>query len=188
MTESELRRYLDESVELLMRLSQQVESGLVERVRLSLVGHVGSSRPRLEVEEEDLRGEEGHADPVGDLALVRDRAREDLGNLARLAKHVYGCARLLDDIATRHAAIPAPATPDTAPAGCCRSCWRDDGYREPIAVRPDGSPYWKGRCRWCGAFEAEHRIAVPLQVLRARHRGERVTTAMVAKYLPKKAG
>lgn len=40
--------------------------------------------------------------------------------------------------------------------------------------------YRAGLCRWCYDFNAEHRRVPTAEILAARHRGERITQAMVA--------
>lgn len=81
---------------------------------------------------------------------------------------------------------------DIAAAGWCRSCYRDDQYLEPVHVNKHGRVY-RDYCRWCGDWEAESRrigrtpTEPPLAIIKARHRGERITERMVEAALKKGA-
>lgn len=57
----------------------------------------------------------------------------------------------------------------------CRSCERLE-KAEPI-----GEKGRRGLCRWCADFEDSEKILPPLALLDMRHRGERITTAAVAR-------
>jgi hypothetical protein len=69
--------------------------------------------------------------------------------------------------------------------GWCRSCFRDHGYLEPIAMRPDGNRKYRDYCNWCGGFKGEYGIEPPEQLVEARHRGQRITQPHVAAALAK---
>lgn len=72
---------------------------------------------------------------------------------------------------------------DYAADGYCRSCAR---VREttPIATRPDGTPYYRDLCRWCGGWASAHDGQHPPEViLRAHHRGDRITPSLEARLL-----
>lgn len=58
--------------------------------------------------------------------------------------------------------------------GWCGSCWRDDQHLTPVAERPNGQPYYRGRCRFCGEWKANTREDPPLDVLRPHHEGRRI--------------
>ena len=57
----------------------------------------------------------------------------------------------------------------------CTHCQRDDGHHSPRAERYRGLEL----CRWCGDFRQAEGVLPPLSLLKAHHRGERVTEAMV---------
>jgi hypothetical protein len=57
----------------------------------------------------------------------------------------------------------------------CRSCERLE-KAEPI-----GDKGRRGLCRWCADFEDAEKMLPPLALLDMRHRGERITTAAVAR-------
>lgn len=58
--------------------------------------------------------------------------------------------------------------------GYCLSCWRNNQHLTPIETRPNGEPYYRDRCRWCGEYKAAHRDDPPLEYLRLRHAGRRI--------------
>jgi hypothetical protein len=58
--------------------------------------------------------------------------------------------------------------------GWCVSCFRDDELL-PIALRPNGQPFYKDLCRWCGEWKGANGELPPMDVLRARRRGSRIT-------------
>jgi hypothetical protein len=61
--------------------------------------------------------------------------------------------------------------------GWCRSCFRDDQHLEPITLRPDGTPFFRDLCKWCGYWQAEHGQLPGVDVLRQRHEGRRIRRA-----------
>lgn len=99
-----------------------------------------------------------------------------------------------------------PDTPaQVSAAGWCISCHRDGEYCEPVAVRPDGSRRYRDFCNWCGEMTAQRnklaesalealssqerkkarkRMAAsdsmpPIELVKARHEGVRITQGMV---------
>lgn len=72
------------------------------------------------------------------------------------------------------------AVEDEGPGdGWCRSCYRDKRYLEPEATHRNGTVKHRGACTWCASFKAEHGIDPPLELLRKRHGGRRITVADV---------
>lgn len=74
--------------------------------------------------------------------------------------------------------------------GWCISCYRDDQFLEPIALRPakapaPSRPYYRDNCRWCGAFHSEHGVAPPVTLLRLHHKARPITEADVERALGK---
>lgn len=57
----------------------------------------------------------------------------------------------------------------------CACCYAADGSFEPVSAR------YKGLCRWCGDFRAEQGQRPPAELVKARHRGERITAQMVTR-------
>lgn len=77
-----------------------------------------------------------------------------------------------------------------ATEGWCVSCWRDDKNCTPIALRPASGdaiarPYYKDRCRFCGAWKNEHGQDPPLPLLQKHHAGRHITTSDVEQALKK---
>jgi hypothetical protein len=70
---------------------------------------------------------------------------------------------------------PEPATDDD---GWCISCLRDSQYLEPTAAGR-----YAQHCRFCGEWSSAHGQEPPLEILRARHQGKRITTAMADRAL-----
>jgi hypothetical protein len=71
-------------------------------------------------------------------------------------------------------AKPQQLAAQAAADGWCRSCFRDDQHLEPITTRPDGTPYHRDLCRWCGTWQAEHDQLPPVDILAQRHAGRRI--------------
>lgn len=70
--------------------------------------------------------------------------------------------------------------PQVSAAGWCTSCWTDGCYHEPVAMRPNGERRYRDHCLWCGEFIAAHDgVKPPLELLQARHRGDRISQQMV---------
>lgn len=126
----------------------------------------------------------------GTSAPADDALRERM--LDRMASKYHDelrqLTRRLHDDASRYNRIadivlPKPAVSvgnhmqaaQVAAEGWCVSCWRNDQTCEPIAKRPSGEPYYRDRCRPCGAWKAEHGQDPPLPILKLRHEGRRVT-------------
>lgn len=127
-------------------------------------------------------------DPTGEAVLHDDELAGDHGRLlVVIALGEYASA---EQIRLIRKAVPNPVTalkPDdltptqVSAAGWCTSCWRDGTYHEPVAVRPDGRRRYQDHCQWCGQFAAAHDgNPPPLQLVEARHRGERITEQKVA--------
>ena len=62
----------------------------------------------------------------------------------------------------------------------CLACWKDAKYHSPVALHPDGRRRFKGLCRWCGEFKAANGFEPPTWLLHEKHRGQAITTGMVA--------
>jgi hypothetical protein len=127
------------------------------------------------------------ADRTGEAALESDPLAEDHD---RLVATVNAIADAADDIIRLvRKAVPTPLAvlrPDdmtpaqVSAAGWCVSCWTDGTYHEPVAMRPNGHRRYRDLCLFCGEFAAAHDgVRPPLELLQARHRGERITAAMI---------
>lgn len=120
------------------------------------------------------------SDPTGDTVVNGTATRaqlDDLDRHIRAALDHLDHARAIQARALKaHQARPTPPAQDSAPPGACRSCWRDGRHFEPTA---EGR--YTHACRWCGDFRANEGIDPPVALLEKRHRGERITTADVAK-------
>lgn len=72
---------------------------------------------------------------------------------------------------------------DAAAAGWCKSCWRNDQQMVPVTP-PEGKSRlkrYRDYCRWCGDFVGQHKIEPPLELLKVRHAGGRISEADVDK-------
>lgn len=95
----------------------------------------------------------GPSDPVGNAAMVRDVAAQDL---AAFRRHVERALNEMRGAMAIRSGYPSVATPppddDGSPgADLCRSCFRCNGYPKLIELKPGTTtPYYRGLCRWCG--------------------------------------
>jgi len=77
--------------------------------------------------------------------------------------------------------------PDEPGDGWCHSCYRDNRYMQPEDTHADGRIKHKNLCAWCAGFIKDYQRRPPIELLRQRHEGRRITTAAVADALkPKK--
>lgn len=126
-----------------------------------------------------------HHDPAGDAAVSGDQAA---GDLRRLRKLLEMHCRVIHEATVIAQRYPAQATqradiPATPGEDWCRSCWRDGKYHEPVTRRANGTPYYRGLCRWCGQLARDLGTTLPpLELVERRHRGERITEGMVAQH------
>lgn len=149
----------------------------------------------------DTTGEAVLTDDPHELTALR------LGNLVRLVDQATTELRNLLYATCPQFTQPDSFEPDTpvqvSAAGWCVSCWRDNHYLEPVAMRPDGSRRYRDYCSWCGVYVADAKkrqaatedgkkrkkkgkkqqpaqdILPPLELVIARHRGDRITQRMV---------
>lgn len=134
------------------------------------------------------------SDRTGEAAMQPDRL-EGAHDLL-LANLVLLSAVADDTVRQLRSAVPNPVTAltpdDLTPAqvslaGWCTSCWRDNAYHEPVAMRPNGERRYRDHCLWCGEFLAANDVTPPMELLEARHRGERISATMVEAALSKLA-
>lgn len=111
-------------------------------------------------------------------ALSPDTATTELRIVATDAQAMLRAAhRIARIIEPRLEPVPARSTQGDIPEDWCRSCWRNDHHHTAIELRPNGTPYYAGLCRWCGLFKTEHKALPDLELLRLRHQARRITTA-----------
>lgn len=152
----------------------------------------------------DPTGEEA----VGDTDPDRHLHAELVQLVARLDADAYRL-RVILRATNPHATgllLAKPETPaEVSLAGWCVSCHRDGAYCEPVAMRPDGTRRYRDFCNWCGEFQAQRMSLAwtvieslpgkekkdakkrlkaglglpPLELVKARHEGRRVTQRMV---------
>lgn len=130
------------------------------------------------------------SDSTGEAILKPDPLAGDHDDLVALMDRM---ARDADDlIYLLRKAVPSPEAvlhPDdltpaqVSAAGWCTSCWQDGNYHEPVAMRPNGERRYRDSCVWCGEFIAANKIKPPLELIEARHRGQRITASLVAQAL-----
>lgn len=123
----------------------------------------------------------GPSDPTGSAAVTGDRAAENLRLLRREVEQLqlvlHRVVKLTAPYPTEHLEREfVEATPGDE---WCRSCWRDGKHCEPVARRSNGQAWYKGLCRWCGQARKDLGAEPPLWLIERRHRGERVTAAMM---------
>lgn len=139
---------------------------------------------------EQLAGTIDSDDAVRDLARIRD-----------LEKHLMPRIRELHDLTLRWGyrrsgeydpTAPSPR-PNATEGDTNRERWCTSCERIKVA-EPVGEKGRNNRCRWCTDFVATYRSLPPLAILDARHRGIRITEALVTAHLatepsakPKKA-
>lgn len=159
----------------------------------------------------DEEGEPIPNDTTGEQALRGDpytATNNRLVSLVLLADQINGELRKLLYAACPQNTMPESFDPDTpaqvSAAGWCVSCHRDNGYCEPVSMRPDGTRRYRDFCTWCGEFVAQQerlRKAAqtgakrkkkkgegtvplpPIELVQARHRGDRITQQMVDRAL-----
>lgn len=118
-----------------------------------------------------------------------DPAAQDRARLEAAARSARIATTTILDVVTRYQhPMPVRIKPSEAeiPDDWCRSCWRDNQHHSPITLRPTGEPYYEGKCKWCGQFEKAHKRPVPIEILRVRHQGRRVTMQMIDAHKPVK--
>lgn len=125
----------------------------------------------------------GHHDPTGNAGIGPDRSAADLRRMRRL---IEAAINALDQAAGIAANYPTQAAmlPDLEPTpgeDWCRCCWKHDKVCQPVTTRPDGSPYYRGLCRWCGQWTKTLGGEPPTWMVRMRHRGEVITEGHAAK-------
>ena len=146
-------------------------------------------------------------DTTGEAAMTADPYEFTSArflNLVRLVDKTTTELRNMMYAASPQITQPEVFEPDTpaqvSAAGWCVSCWRDSHYLEPVAMRPDGSRRYRDFCSWCGIYVAEAKkrqmaepkakrkkkakqpqpdLLPPLDLVKARHRGDRITQQMV---------
>lgn len=121
-------------------------------------------------------------------ALAPDTATTELRLIATDAQAIVRAARRIARIYQPHLEpVPTAPTTNDIPDDWCRSCWRNDHHHTPVALRPNGVPYYAGLCRWCGAFKHEHKGTLPdLELIRIRHT-RRITTNDIADWQKRRA-
>jgi hypothetical protein len=116
---------------------------------------------------DDRREDAAAARYLPELQALTRRLEADLARLVRIAGICNPAAP--KNLATRDMLV-AQVEAD----GWCGSCWRDDQHLTPVAERPNGTAYYRGRCRFCGEWKANTREDPPLEVLRPHHEGRRI--------------
>lgn len=112
---------------------------------------------------------------AGPDAIDREQRELDqcLDRALRALQTAYNiCARY------QRAARPTKPEAQTNDEGWCSSCIRDGGYLEPAAAGR-----YAALCRFCGEWLAANGTNPPMEILKARHEGRRITTQMADKAL-----
>lgn len=134
-------------------------------------------------------------DPTGETVIAERDVPSDamnaelvelLGQINTSAYNVRVIVKAAVPQATHLHKIGKETGADVAIAGWCRSCHRDSRYCEPVATRPDGSRRYSDFCNWCGEWAAAHKgEEPPLELVKLRHEGRRITSAMVERHTKK---
>lgn len=144
----------------------------------NLEPHRGDRYEIVQTVEGPMRARIPTNDPTGEASLEPDVATVAATRLDKLLNQADNVMR--DLLAMQDEWLPKQGADKPTEEGpgedWCRSCWRDNKHCEPACDR------YAGLCRWCGDFRAVHKTDPPMPILRARHRGERITTAMVDRY------
>lgn len=121
-----------------------------------------------------LTGVESLATGLPDTAV--GMLRELTVKARRMARDASAVERIVDRLRVeKRTAAADMALPDD----WCTSCYRDDQRFEPVTLRPDGAPYYKGLCRWCGRFRAEHGRLPTDSIIKHHHTRGHLTVAML---------
>lgn len=138
----------------------------------------------------DSNGEPIPNDPTGEAGTQPDDLRHVHDHYVDLLAKYNAIGGELDRL-TRQA-VPKPVTTsatdsvDLAADGWCVSCHTDNRFCEPI-TEDRGVRVYENLCRWCGTFRRTEGVLPPLELLRARHEGRKVTTLMVRRALARRA-
>lgn len=128
----------------------------------------------------------GPSDTTGQAAVVADRAARHHHELTHRMESIVRVAR---DIMGIEAGYPTGVLEDeevepSPGQDLCRACWKDSRYAQHIELRADGSPYYRGLCRWCGQQRkiiggdklpaTNHAGDPPTWMVEMHHRGQRI--------------
>lgn len=105
-----------------------------------------------------------------EMRLLVQRA---IGHFQDIVTNVGALTHVLDTLEAR--AKPVIEEDDRR---WCVSCIRDGGYLTVVAAGR-----YARYCTWCGEFRYARGIEPPLEILKARHDGKRLSTAMVDRAL-----
>lgn len=112
------------------------------------------------------------SDPTGETvvrnAAAAARVDELDGHLRTALDAMTAAHAIVEQALAPHRARPAAPANEGPAHGACRSCWRADGYYEPVS-------HYRHYCRWCGDFTTNHGIKPPVELLDKRHRGIRIS-------------
>lgn len=147
----------------------------------NLQPHRGDRYEDVEFPEGTVRVRVPTNDPTGEAAAGRgDEATASLARRLTVQKRLYDAAMEYAALRDEWAPVEGAQRPVGGPGDdWCRSCHRDNQHCEPVSDR------YHGLCRWCGDYKGAEGGLPPLPILRARHRGERITQAMVKQYTRK---
>jgi hypothetical protein len=124
--------------------------------------------------------------------IENDDALRDLARIRTLVRELSPKVSELRDLTSRWGYRTAgeynPGAPSPRPAGDSeaasnRDRWCSSCERIKVA-EPVGPKGRNGRCRWCDDFVNERGDLPPLSILDARHRGIRITEAMLRDHTP----
>lgn len=89
--------------------------------------------------------------------------------------NVLSAAATIAVLAKNMAGVEPPDDTEGPGEGWCRSCFRDGRYFEPAALNR-----YANLCRFCGEWKRSEGGLPPMEIMRAKHGGRRITTALVA--------
>lgn len=127
--------------------------------------------------DEDTVSKEDAEERLGDALASRyqhevrtlaNRVRTDLARLVQIDAIVVRTQ-------PRHLVGQELLASQVGAEGFCVSCWRNDQRLVEVQKRPNGEPYYRHLCRFCGGWKADTGQIPSLDVIQRRHDGRRIT-------------
>lgn len=135
----------------------------------------------------DEEGEPVPNDPTGEGSSTTNDQLRHPRLVAALGAYEIACANVSNLILnTVH--LDSVPRPDGPGDGWCASCYRDDRCLQREDTHADGRTKHKNMCAWCAGFVRDYNRQPPIELLRWRHQGRRISAADIkAALAPKKS-
>lgn len=125
-------------------------------------------------------------DPTGEARTTTTDQLRHLRLVAAIEALFTAAALAVELIVDTAPEAPKPPADATDPGdGWCRSCYRDNRHLTPEHTHRDGTVKHRGACSWCAGFRTDYGQDPPLELLRLRHAGKRVTVRDITTALAK---